>query len=315
MLSTSARAAQEAHEAQRSPVVQHDIATDAQPVQIDPASNARGRWIMNRAGAKAPAELFHKDQVDKKTPLAGVDRAAVMDLLRSQATSLYASVSFLGKTYLIAPGDILTVPGMPNVHVGDVLHLDRVHEIGTRDYVLRGQESLWRRMHRPQQVRQLRPTQQDVLLPPEEQNPEIQALQQRIPGSFRDQPAPEGAQSLLQFALERGLRQENSWTANAASVDGIANKGVTLPALVGLTPEQTERIGNDATPSEPYSSSALAGAVGQAALPVVQIEATVVEHTHSPVWTKVRHVQRKWTRYSNHQEQYTRIRIDSIRLP
>lgn len=304
-----------AEQAQRSPLIVHEVETDSDAVKVTPSVLDRGSWIMSRSGAKVPSKAFRNDQVDKRTPLEAVDRTTVVELLRSQSTNLYALVSFLGKTFLIAPGDIITVPGMPDVHVGDVLHLDRIHEIGTRDYVLRAQESLWRRVHRRKQAKQLRRTAEGALLSPEERNPELEALRLRVPGSFREAKGPEGSKSLMQYALDKGLQQENSWEADAASADGIANKGSTLAALVGISPDQVELIGNRATPSEPYSSAALAGAVGEAAQPVVQVEATIVEHTHSPVWKLTRHVPRKWTRHSHHQEQYTRIRIDSIRLP
>lgn len=38
----------------------------------------------------------------------------------------------------MAPRDLLTVPRLNDVAVGDVLELDNVHEFGSREYTLRG---------------------------------------------------------------------------------------------------------------------------------------------------------------------------------
>ena len=62
---------------------------------------------------------------------------SALQLIRSQP-SQYVVATFAGKKYLLAPRDILTVPRLHDVKVGDVLGLDRVHELGSRDYTLRG---------------------------------------------------------------------------------------------------------------------------------------------------------------------------------
>jgi large subunit ribosomal protein L21 len=43
-----------------------------------------------------------------------------------------------GRKYLLAPRDILTVPRLRGVNVGDVLALNQIHELGSREYTLRG---------------------------------------------------------------------------------------------------------------------------------------------------------------------------------
>jgi large subunit ribosomal protein L21 len=43
-----------------------------------------------------------------------------------------------GRKYLLAPRDLLTVPRLRDVRVGDELSLDQLHEVGSRDYTLRG---------------------------------------------------------------------------------------------------------------------------------------------------------------------------------
>ena len=46
--------------------------------------------------------------------------------------------SFAGKKYILTPRDLLTVPHLRDVKVGDVLRLDEIHELGSREYTLRG---------------------------------------------------------------------------------------------------------------------------------------------------------------------------------
>ena len=67
--------------------------------------------------------------------------AQALTLLKSQP-SHYAVASITGRTYLVAKGDLVTVPRLRDVQVGDVLVLDKVHEIGSRDYTLRAQDTL-----------------------------------------------------------------------------------------------------------------------------------------------------------------------------
>lgn len=43
-----------------------------------------------------------------------------------------------GRKYLLAPRDLLTVPRLKDAAVGDVLALSDVHEVGSREYTLRG---------------------------------------------------------------------------------------------------------------------------------------------------------------------------------
>lgn len=62
-------------------------------------------------------------------------------LLKSQP-NYYAIASITGRTYLVSRGDLVTVPRLRDVQVGDVLVLDKIHEIGSRDYTLRAQDTL-----------------------------------------------------------------------------------------------------------------------------------------------------------------------------
>jgi large subunit ribosomal protein L21 len=50
--------------------------------------------------------------------------------------------NFLGRRYILAPRDLLTVPRIRDAAVGDVLKLSSVHEVGSRQYTLRGNPEL-----------------------------------------------------------------------------------------------------------------------------------------------------------------------------
>ena len=63
--------------------------------------------------------------------------SAALRLIRSQP-SQYIIASLAGRRYLLTPRDVLTVPRLRDVNVGDVLALTEVHEVGSREYTLRG---------------------------------------------------------------------------------------------------------------------------------------------------------------------------------
>ncbi|KAH7927889.1 hypothetical protein BV22DRAFT_1193314 [Leucogyrophana mollusca] len=63
--------------------------------------------------------------------------SAALNLIRSQP-SQYIVASLAGRKYLLAPRDLLTVPHLKDVRVGDVLALNDIHELGSREYTLRG---------------------------------------------------------------------------------------------------------------------------------------------------------------------------------
>ncbi|TFK26220.1 hypothetical protein FA15DRAFT_755237 [Coprinopsis marcescibilis] len=71
------------------------------------------------------------------TPAAPSSAAAALELIRSQP-SQYVVANFVGKKYILTPRDLLTVPHLRDVKVGDVLKLDQIHELGSREYTLRG---------------------------------------------------------------------------------------------------------------------------------------------------------------------------------
>ena len=64
-----------------------------------------------------------------------------LSLIRSQP-SQYVVASLAGRKYLLTPRDLLTVPRLNDVKVGDVLTLDEIHELGSREYTLRGNPTI-----------------------------------------------------------------------------------------------------------------------------------------------------------------------------
>ncbi|KAI0272623.1 ribosomal protein L21-like protein [Gloeopeniophorella convolvens] len=63
--------------------------------------------------------------------------SSALELVRSQPNQ-YVIASVAGKKYLLAPTDLLTVPRLNDVRVGDVLSLSQIHEVGSREYTVRG---------------------------------------------------------------------------------------------------------------------------------------------------------------------------------
>lgn len=64
-----------------------------------------------------------------------------LSLLRAQPIH-YVVCSIAGRTLLLHQRDLFTLPRLNDVKVGDVLELDRIHEIGSRDYTLRAQDPI-----------------------------------------------------------------------------------------------------------------------------------------------------------------------------
>ncbi|KAI0715974.1 ribosomal protein L21-like protein, partial [Cerioporus squamosus] len=67
--------------------------------------------------------------------------ANALSLIRSQP-SQYVVASLAGRKYLLTSRDLLTVPRLKDVKVGDVLRLSDIHEIGSREYTVRGNPAI-----------------------------------------------------------------------------------------------------------------------------------------------------------------------------
>ena len=58
-------------------------------------------------------------------------------LIRSQPLH-YIIASIVGRRHLLAPRDLLTIPRLKDARVGDRLLLSEIHELGSRNYTIRG---------------------------------------------------------------------------------------------------------------------------------------------------------------------------------
>ncbi|KAF7770902.1 hypothetical protein Agabi119p4_6876 [Agaricus bisporus var. burnettii] len=81
------------------------------------------------------ARTLHTEAVAPESTLSA------LRLIGSQP-SQYVVASFLGRKYILTPRDLLTVPRIRDVNVGDVLTLDAIHELGSREYTLRGNPTI-----------------------------------------------------------------------------------------------------------------------------------------------------------------------------
>ncbi|KAG8908603.1 hypothetical protein FRB99_004891 [Tulasnella sp. 403] len=75
------------------------------------------------------------------TSTAPTSVQSAIDLVRSQP-SHYVVASLVGRKYLLTPRDVLTVPRLNDVKLGDVIALTDIHELGSREYTLRGEPLL-----------------------------------------------------------------------------------------------------------------------------------------------------------------------------
>jgi len=95
--------------------------------------------------ARSPALPFSRvlpafRQLQTSAPRATITVNSVTDaleLIRSQP-SHYVRATLAGKELILTPRDLVTVPRLKDVDVGDVLTLDAITELGSREYTLRG---------------------------------------------------------------------------------------------------------------------------------------------------------------------------------
>ncbi|BGP02658.1 hypothetical protein NBRC10513v2_003759 [Rhodotorula toruloides] len=109
------------------------------------AARAFSAAAARRAESSLPGPLPHFAHPNALAPQplpqssASASEPSALALLRSQP-SHYIVALFMGKRYILAPGDILTVPNLKNTKVGDRLALTRILEVGSRDYTLRASQ-------------------------------------------------------------------------------------------------------------------------------------------------------------------------------
>lgn len=106
--------------------------TDAQSAESSIGSNA----LFSSVNVQADSI----ESSDRDVKVIESHREAIA-LLRKQPLH-YVVASMVGKTLLLHERDLFSVPRINDVQVGDVLELDRIHEVGSRDFTLRAQDSL-----------------------------------------------------------------------------------------------------------------------------------------------------------------------------
>ncbi|KZT56903.1 hypothetical protein CALCODRAFT_496913 [Calocera cornea HHB12733] len=90
---------------------------------------------------KSTPEPSHPASPSQSSSSSAPDLSTALQSLRQQP-SHYVVASLHGRRYLLTPKDLLTVPRLKNVAVGEILCLDKIHELGSRDFTLRGEPCL-----------------------------------------------------------------------------------------------------------------------------------------------------------------------------
>lgn len=142
-------------------------------------------------------------------PAVVADTPTALALLKTQP-SHYIVTSLVGRTFVLHPRDVVTIPRLRDVQVGDVLELDRIHEVGSRDYTLRAQDPMSSTRSRGASA-QLRRSVQDG------QNESV------IAQALREAASPESSTS------DFPKTSSTSWAARLLP-SGLAHVGAVLPA-------------------------------------------------------------------------------------
>ncbi|CAO1631464.1 unnamed protein product [Sympodiomycopsis kandeliae] len=162
----------------------------------------------NASASASTPTAFAKDSNSLNTPITSTPSA--LALLKSQP-SHYIVASLVGKTFTLSPRDVFTIPRLRDVEVGDVLELERIHEVGSRDYTLRAQDPMSTRRSGP--VAAMR-------------RAVGQGPDSRLAASIAST-APQ--QSSTTGEVESPLRESKSW-ATRLHPSGLAHVGAVLPS-------------------------------------------------------------------------------------
>lgn len=205
------------------------------------------------------------------------DTPTALELLKSQP-SHYIIASLVGRTFLLHPRDVLTVPRIRDVQVGDVLELDRIHEVGSRDYTLRAQDPMSGGM------RGLRKSPHH--------------------SDFRSVDAG------LDARIVRALKELRELRGNDASQEGDASD----PAVEAANTAMSLRTSTTSWATR-LMPSGLAHVGATLSPSTVRARAVVVEHTKSAMERIVKFKRRKgYKKTIEHKQPYTRLRLEAIKL-
>ena len=277
------------------------------------------------------------------TEPAVMQRTSALSLLSTQSTNLYALVSIVGRTLLLSPSDVVTLPRLSDVIPGDILHLNRVHEIGSRDYTLRAQSNLSTRVVKNPLGNAASPAARDARSIRKvcrkssakmEMNPTLRAYAAAIPGGLAERSlVANGSNDLIldqqQYESLRSPDNESHVIREIETTSGFNHQN--SPTLLQVALQQRLRQSTSSFGALVSSHGGLAhkGAVLPAlvgpssglssntasAEPMVQVELTVLEHTKGPLERITKTKRRKgYKRTVQHKQTYTRLRVDAIRI-
>ncbi|EGG12268.1 uncharacterized protein MELLADRAFT_70685 [Melampsora larici-populina 98AG31] len=74
------------------------------------------------------------------TPSSSIPTSKALSLIKSEPSS-YIKASILGKLYRLSQQDVLTVPYIKDLRVGDVIRLTKLVEIGSRSFTFRSTDA------------------------------------------------------------------------------------------------------------------------------------------------------------------------------
>lgn len=171
--------------------------------------------IARYATASTPPKASETDVGNTvlKDPVQDTQNA--LRLLRTQPNH-YVMASITGRTLILSEADIVTLPRLRNVEVGDVLELDRIHEVGSRNYTLRAQDpALGRRKAQGGRF----PL---VLFQEHGEDNKVRANAVRVATNSTD---------MAQASPDKVLPWSSSWAAQLIPT-GLAHVGAALPSEV-----------------------------------------------------------------------------------
>ena len=126
-----------------------------------------------------------------------------LSLLRAQPVH-YVVCSIAGRTILLHQRDLFSLPRLKDVSVGDVLELDRIHEVGSRDYTLRAQDPISTRSKGA-----------------------VALMRRSVPIEIRSSTILSNPQVQKALNVEEPLKESQSWAARLRPA-GLAHIGAVL---------------------------------------------------------------------------------------
>lgn len=106
---------------------------------------------------------------------------------------------------MLTPRDVFTIPRLRDVEVGDVLELERIHEVGSRDYTLRAQDPMSTR-----------------------RTTALEAMRRAVSVQMQSEIDADAEAEAESETTEMPLKESKSW-ATRLHPSGLAHVGAVLP--------------------------------------------------------------------------------------